>query len=107
MGGANVYRWRTKVRESGGAVVCEWCRRCARVVPRMRESGVVGAQRRRCVSVAGRLCASGVVGAQRRRRRCARVAGRLCASGVAGAREMVAAGQTKLMLFAFSHSLRI
>ena len=49
----------------------------------------------------------GDAGTQRRRRRCVSVAGRSCASGVVGAREMVAAGQTKLMLFAFSHSLRI
>ena len=81
MGGANVYRWRTKVR-NGGANVYRWR-------TKVRESGVA--------------CA------QRRRRRCVGVAGRLCASGVAGAREMVASGKTKLMhllfpiRFVFSH----
>ena len=43
-----------RMRGSAGAVVCEWCRRCARVVSQVR----------RYVSVAGRLCASGVAGAR-------------------------------------------
>ena len=73
----------------------------ARVIARESEMGI---QVRNGMGVGAR---EGDAGTQRLRRRCVSVAGRSCASGVVGAREMVAAGQTKLMLFAFSHSLRI